>query len=301
MGSFGVSNVQFAEPWCIAIAGDLIYITDYGNHRVQIFDGATRNYIATLGTTGSAGASNTQFNYPFGVAVSTDNRIYVADYGNHRVQIFDGATRNYITTVGTTGSAGASNTKFSCPTGVAVSADNRIYVADHSNDRVQIFDGATRNYIATLGTTGSAGASNTQFNYPFGVAVSTDNRIYVADYGNHRVQIFDGATRNYIATLGTTGSAGTSNTKFRHPTGVAVSADNHIYVADSSNDRVQIFDGATRNYIDTLGTLGTTGSAGTSNTTEFSHPTGVAVSPSGDRLYVIDSDNHRVQIFDNKA
>ena len=199
-------------------------------------------YIATLGTTGSRGASNIHFNDPWGVAVSADNRIYVADAGNHRVQIFDGATRAYLATLGSTGSSGASNTEFNGPCGVAVSANGRlIYVADRYNHRVQVFDGTTRQYIATLGTTGSAGTSNAQFHYPSGVAVSADNRIYVADESNHRVQVFDGVTLNFIATLGTTGSAGASNTQFDGPSEVAVSADNRIYVADYSNHRVQIF------------------------------------------------------------
>ena len=249
-GSGGASDTHFRVPVAVAVsaADNRIYVADSMNNRVQVFDGTTRNYIATLGTTGSKGASNTQFNGPTSVAVSAaDNRIYVADSGNHRVQVFDSTTRNYIATLGTTGSAGVSDTQFNGPSGVAVSAaDNRIYVVDQGNHRVQVFDGPISNYglIATLGTTGSPGASNTQFNSPWGVAVSAaDNRIYVVDTGNHRVQVFDG-TRNYefIATLGTPGSAGRDNTEFNGPTGVAISADGiHIYVADFSNNRVQVF------------------------------------------------------------
>ena len=224
-----------------------IYVSGYFNgNRVQIFDGTTRAYIATLGTNGSAGSSNAQLRNPMGVAVSaTGGRIYVADVGNHRVQIFDGATHNYIATLGTNGSAGASNAQLHYPMGVAVSAtDNRIYVADRNNNRVQVFNGATHTYIATLGTNGSAGVSNAQLYSPVGVAVSaTDNRIYVTDYFSHRVQVFDGATRAYIATLGITSSAGASNAQFNGPWGVAVSAtDNRIYVADYYNHRVQVFD-----------------------------------------------------------
>ena len=293
---------QFSHPGGVAVsaADNRIYVVDSSNHRVQVFDGATRNYIATLGTTGSRGYSNTQFSYPQGVAVSAiDNRIYVADSANHRVQVFDGDTLAYIATLGTTGSLGTSNTQFTHPIGVAVSAaDNRIYVADQGNRRVQVFDGASRNYdwIATLGTTGSKGSSNTQFYAPRGVAVSAaDNRIYVVD-SNHCVQVFDGTTGNYelIATLGT-GSDGASNTQFNYPQGVAVSStDNLIYVADYDNHRVQIFDGATRNYI---ATLGTTGSKGASNT-KFNKPVSIAVSEADNRIYVADSNNNRVQVFD---
>ena len=101
------------------------------------------------------------------------------------------------------------------------------------------------NYVYTLGTKGlrTMLSRNTQFKHPHGVAVSAaDNRIYVAERANHRVQVYDAATRNYIGTLGTTGSAGARNTQFNEPISVAVSAtDNLIYVADNSNDRVQVF------------------------------------------------------------
>jgi sugar lactone lactonase YvrE len=199
-----------------------------------------------MGTTGSDGASNTQFHKPCAVAVSAaGDRIYVADYNNHRVQVFDGTTRTYIATIGTTGSWGASNTQFNSPVGVAVSAaGDRIYVADMSNHRVQVFDGTTRTYIATIGTTGSAGASNTQFNNPVTVALSAvGDRIYVVDYSNHCVQVFDGTTRTYIATMGTSESEGASNTQFHNPSGVTVSAaGDRIYVVDYNNHRVQVFD-----------------------------------------------------------
>ena len=293
--------------------------------------------IATLGTTDSEENDNTHFNYPEGLAVlSTDtgDRIYVADTHNHRVQIFNGNTRAYIATL--SGSLGTGNTQFNKPLGVAVSATgDRIYVSDPFNYRVQIFDGTTRERacIGTLGKSlkwesGSESESEsetysdvksfTHFSSPIGVAVSataTGDRIYVVDQSNHRVQIFDGtinADGHYIVndtaigTLGTTGSAGASNTQFNLPRGVAVSGD-IIYVADSGNHRVQIFDGtinADGHYIvnDTaIGTLGTTGTAGARAEefdNQFDSPSGVAVSATGNRIYVLDSGNNRVQVFE---
>ena len=99
-----------------------------------------------------------------------------------------------------------SNTQFNYPRGVAISAANNgttaIFIAEYNNHRAQIFDGATHNYIATLGTTGSAGASNTQFNNPISVAISAaDNRIYVAEYNNQCVQIFEWKILNGTAIL----------------------------------------------------------------------------------------------------
>ena len=288
-------DYELSTPMGVAVSAvdNRIYVADSGNHCVKVFDGATRNYIATLGNTGVRGFSDTSFSNPCGVAVSSDNHIYVADQSNHCVKVFDGANLNYIDSLGSDYS-GVDNTEFINPNGVAVSADNLIYVSDQGNNRVQVFDGATRRYIATLGTTGEEGSDNMHFNNPMGVAVSTvDNHIYVADCDNHRVQVFDGATHNYIYTLGITDSDGDDNMHFYYPTGVAVSADNRIYVSDQGNERVQIFNGATFNYI---ATLGTTGESGTSNT-QFNYPHGVAVSAVDNRIYVADYGNYRVQVF----
>jgi DNA-binding beta-propeller fold protein YncE len=98
-----------------------------------------------------------------------------------------------------------SNQKFNGSVGVAVSADNRIYVADNFNQRVQVFKFDSVNniykWIATLDTTGSRGSSTTQFDNPVGVAISAvDNRIYVVDCFNGRIQVFDDKYE-WIATL----------------------------------------------------------------------------------------------------
>ena len=287
---------------CAVSKDNRIYVVNRYKHHVQIFDGDTLNYIATLGITDLYGDSNKVFKYPYGVAVSDiDNRIYVSDMSNQRIQVFDGLTLKYIDTLGITDKTSSSNKKFNRPSGVAVSpVDNKIYVADTGNNRVQVFNytktlfGQKYKYVATLGITESAGSSNTQFSYPRGVAVSADNLIYVADTGNNRIQVFNGATRQYIATLGT-GTKGSSNTQFNHPIGIAISPiDNRIYVADDTNNRVQIFDGANPNY-KFIDTLGTTGQPGDSNT-QFNSPGGVAVSLNN-RIYVADTNNNRVQIF----
>jgi tripartite motif-containing protein 71 len=295
-GSNGSSNTKFNSPHGITISADnRIYIADSKNHRVQIFDGLTRNYIATLGT-GIAGSSNKKFNYPIDVAVSSDNRIYVVDQNNHRVQVFHGASKNYkfITTLGTTGSTGTSNKHFNSPSSVAISSDNHIYVADCFNHRIQVFGGAIKNYkyIATMGT-GSKGDSNTQFNCPIDVAVSKNNLIYVADRDNHRIQVFDGASRTYKNTLVTSETPDMKNTKLFSPSNVTVSdSDNRIYVVDRHNNRVYVYYSATLNFITTL----CDGSSGSSNK-QLKNPQGIAISETDHLVYIVDTGNHRVQIF----
>ncbi len=75
--------------------------------------------------------------------------------------------------------------------GVAVGATGTIYVADDSNQRVQVFN-SSGIYQSTIGTTGSRGSGNNQLTFPDGVAVSPTGMVYVADTGNNRiVRYFD--------------------------------------------------------------------------------------------------------------
>src|SRR6266571_3391840 len=82
---------------------------------------------------------------------------------------------------------------------------------------------------------GTPGGGDGQFNGPEGVAVDASGNVYVADFGNHRVQKFT-ATGVYRSQWGTSGvGAG----QFRFPLGVAVDASGNVYVADNSNFRIQ--------------------------------------------------------------
>ncbi|HMF32740.1 MAG TPA: 6-bladed beta-propeller [Candidatus Lokiarchaeia archaeon] len=189
---------------------------------------------------------------------------------------------DYLYTIGVTGVSGQDNNHFGLPYALAINGTGALYVADDYDSRVQVFDNAG-NYLYTIGTTGSHGSSNNQFSNPQGVAVNSSGALYVTDYGNNRVQVFDNAG-NYLYTIGTTGVSGSDNSHFDQPTGVGIdTATNRVYVADSFNNRVQVFDNA-GNYLHTIGGL-------------YS-PGGVAVNSSG-AVYIADSNDEIVQVFSN--
>ncbi|MGB9753195.1 MAG: hypothetical protein ACPL89_13230, partial [Roseiflexus castenholzii] len=347
-GSPGAGNNQFDTPQGVAVDASYIYVADTENHRVQVFDRNTLAYVATIG--GSYGTGNNQFKYPTDVAVDAAGNLYVADYGNKRVQQFS-PSRVYQRTYGTTGDSYVeSNDRFYYPEGVAVGPDGSIYVVEGYGHRLVKLNAAGVPQW-TVGEAGQPGDDNAHFSYLRDVAVGPDGRIYtVEDWGsvrymssgNHRLQIFNpdgsyyggfggygsgnyqfiaprglGFDRNgnlyiadtdnhrvqiynsqlvYVATLGQTGVSGSDNAHFNNPWDVAVDKDGYIYVADEGNDRIQVFD-ANRNYVRTIGGGGT-GS-------DFGHfdgwgPHHIAVDSQG-RLYVVDSGNRRVQVFDNFA
>jgi sugar lactone lactonase YvrE len=291
-GTEGSGNGQFDNPTGVAIGPTgTVYVADYGNERIQVFN-SSGVYQSTIGTTGSEGTSNTQFDDPIGVAVGPTGTVYVADTGNDRIQIFN-SSGNYESTMGT-GSGGTSNTQFAVPRGVAVGGPSGdIYVSDTGNERVQVFN-SSGVYQSTIGTTGSIGTGDYQFDNPNQIAVGGPSGfIYVADSGNDRVQIFN-SSGGYESTIGTTGSAGTSNTQLNGPGGVAVGPTGIVYIADSVNNRIQVFN-SSGVYQTTIGST----TAGTGDG-EFNVPTNVAVAPSG-MLYVADINNNRIQQFFDPA
>ena len=271
-----------------SVNGHLL-IADTGNHRIQILDTSTLAVIATLGTAGVPGNDNAHLDAPAGVGFDAgSNRIFVADSGNERVQLFDARSFAYLTTLDTS--------SFSAPGGVQGSATGRLLVADTGNQRVQIFDGATLAPVATLGSTGAAGSDDAHFNAPMDAVLNpAANEILVADSGNARVQRFDATTLAYRGTIGGADLNIASNAYLGRP--VAVTFDplsNLVLVADDGADqRVQAFDALSYGYVLTLGT---TGSAGAGNG-QFAGPAGAAVDAAHARMFVGDRQNDRVQVF----
>ncbi len=190
--------------------------------------------VTVINPSGIADSALGSVTTPRNVAVGPDGLIYVADSGNHRVQVFDanGAALNAW------GSFGPEPGQFNEPWGLAVD-DSFVYVADTWNHRVQKFtlDGEL---VGVFGTSGSptpedpSGALG-QFFGPRDIAILADGRLIVSDTGNHRLQVLD-KDGNFSQVVG--GFGGLPG-QFNEPVGVAVNVDGSVYVADTWNGRVQ--------------------------------------------------------------
>ena len=232
-------------------------------------------------------------------AVDGGNVWVVDDAASHIAKFSSSGT--FLRELGVPWSSGADNKRFATPVSIAFDAAGNIYVSDGApwwstdtgNQRIQVFNSSGA-HIATIGTTGASGTTNSLLHGPAHIAIDrAQNRLYIADAGNQRVQIFNIATPSlpkYVATLGTTGVKGTDNLHFNRPSGVAVDSD-YIYVADTLNQRVQVFNRTTRAYVTTLGV---TGEAGNGND-HFNNPIDLAVD--GGNVYIADFVNTRVQEF----
>ena len=204
-------------------AQDRVYVADYGNHRVQVFDRAGR----PLARWGRAGGGPGEFALPHGVAVDGAGRVYVGDLLNHRVQQFDGDGRF----LAQWGGAGTDAGRFMWPGGLAVDDQGQVYVADTGNSRVQVFDGQGRLVAqwATEALTGDEAPAAS-------ITLDRAGRVYVGGAGD-RIQQFDRRGQALAAWGGRGGGPG----EVRGPAGLAVGADDDLHVADRDNHRVQRF------------------------------------------------------------
>jgi DNA-binding beta-propeller fold protein YncE len=175
-------------------------VVDHFNDRVQVFDSAW-TYKTTIGETGVAGPGNGDFNGPVSVAVNSSGTVFVADRFNMRVQqctTSDGFVYTCTVFAGVTGEIGSDSAHLQ-PSGIALDKNGWLYVADDSNNRVQVFD-ANGIYRGTIG--GSSGANNNQLRNPEGVAVDQGGNVYVTDTYNQRIQkFFPGVFLTYLPVI----------------------------------------------------------------------------------------------------
>ena len=108
----------------------------------------------------------------------------------------------------------------------------------------------------------------------------------VSDCSNHRVQIFD-TMGVYLSSFG---SEGTGQGQFKHPRGITTDSEGFILVADSGNNRVQVFRGdGDHAFVTSFGSQG-------SDSGKFRGLEGISCKSNGDVL-VCDKENHRIQIL----
>jgi DNA-binding beta-propeller fold protein YncE len=182
------------------------------------------------GVFGRLGEGDGQFKWHSGGAADSEGLLYFSDEHLQRISVFD-EEGGFVSKWGVYGSGEG---ELDTPTSLAFDEDDILHVSDTYNCRVQKFtkDGQ---FIASFG---SKGDGDGQFEVPWGVTISPSGDVYVADWGNDRIQRFtpDG---EFVASYG---SSGRGDGQFHRPASVAVDGDGYIYVADWGNERVQVLD-----------------------------------------------------------
>ncbi|MFL9889137.1 NHL repeat-containing protein [Paraburkholderia agricolaris] len=279
------SNVTNVTISCVA-----------GQARVSTFAGST-----TSGAANGAG-NDASFNAPAGVALDSSGNVYVADFGNNEIRKITPA--GLVSTFAGSGALGSANgmgntASFNHPGGVAVDANDNVYVADLGNNEIRKITAAgVVSTIAGSTTPGHADGmgSSASFNSPWGVAVDASGNIYVADVENEEIRKITpaGLVSTFAGSLSAGSLDGTGSTAlFAGPRGIAIDRSGNLYVADSSNNEIRKITPA--GVVSTLAGSTRSGSAdGTGGAASFSDPNGVAVDASG-AIFVADRVNNEIR------
>ncbi len=170
----------------------------------------------------SAGAGPfTSLKFPRGIAVDERGRVWVADFGNAAVRVFDAAGALY----GGWGGHGEGTWGMKDPSGIAVRG-NDVYVSDTWRTGVERFDPAGR-FLGKL---------SADLYGAHGIAVGPTGTVYIADTGNNRVLICNADLTEPHAV----GRSGAGPEQFASPVAVAAGPSGEVYVTDTGNGRIQV-------------------------------------------------------------
>jgi sugar lactone lactonase YvrE len=166
------------------------------------------------------------FVFPHNLTIDRAGNVWTTDEGNHAVRKFT-ADGKLLMTIGEPGKAGGPPSLLTSPTGVLVAPNGAVFVTEgHDNSpkaavaRVSKWS-ADGTFIKTWGRTGSAPG---EFSTPHVIAMDSRGRLFVGDRNNNRIQIFD-QEGNFLDLW----------YQFGRPSGIVITPDDRIYVADSES------------------------------------------------------------------
>lgn len=265
----GTNNgALFDRPNGIAIDQDgNLFVVDHYNHTIRKLVPSGTNWIVTTiaGMAGARGStdgtnSDARFWSPTGVAVGTNNHLYVTDTANFTIrEIAQFGTNWVVSTIagialnfgfvdGTNGDA-----QFNVPGGIIADGDGRLYVTDSGNNAIRQLQRAGTNWVVTTvaGSTGAMGTNDglgqvATFDFPNSVCVDRSGNLYVTDQSNDTIRKIEPSAGDWtVSTIGGAAlQAGSANgpgdaALFKHPWGIAVDTAGKLYVADYANQTIR--------------------------------------------------------------
>lgn len=200
-------------------------------NRVWVFHRAERPVLCIDGDTGEIVSSfgDGLFDNEHGLQVDASGNVWVTDANTHVVEQYS-PEGELLKTLGVKGEPGEDEMRFNKPTDLDFGPDGSIYVTDgYGNNRVVKLDSDGK-FVKAWGTKGEGLGD---FDTPHGIAVGADGRVYIADRGNSRVQVFD-ADGGFIAEW--------KSDEIGRPWGVDVDSDGNVLVADGGDLTNTAFD-----------------------------------------------------------
>jgi len=272
---------------------------------------------------------------PSGMAVDADGNIYIAEFSRHAIRKINvqtgiitsiaGLPRSSCTTAPCGDGGLATAAQLNGPRGVAFDADGNMYIADFSNHAIRKIDKNTGVITTVAGTIrsscsaapcGDGGlAKDAKLNSPTRIAFDAQGNLFIADYGNQVIRKVDkntGIISTYAGTMKVScavapcsdGSLATSAT-FNGPSGVAIDANDNVFVTEYGNHTVRRIDKNTGIITTFAGTSRAScsvfpcgdGGLATSTDARLTSPFSLRVGPDNN-IYIADASNAAIRKVD---
>ena len=173
----------------------------------------------------------------FGFFVDVNNTRYCSASDQHQVvsqSLQDPSPR--LTVIAGTGVAGSTADMLQGPLGIFLATNLDLYVADHVNDRIQLFQPGEMNATTVVGNgrTGTIVLSR-----PTGILVDGEGYMFIVDHNNHRV--VGSGPDGFRCVVGCSESEGPASYQLYYPWTMSFDSDGNIFVLDRMNNRIQKF------------------------------------------------------------
>ncbi|CAF1317185.1 unnamed protein product [Adineta steineri] len=253
-------SIMYTCTKCYDIFIDMnnnLYCSMKNSHQIVIKSlDVISNALTIVAGTGNAGSTSSMLSSPYGIYVNTNFDLYVADYFNNRIQLFQSGQLNAITVAG----AGSLNTTIALngPTGIVLDADNYLYIVDCNNNR--IVGSGPNGFRCLVGCSGLSGSAANQLTTPKILSFDSYGETITSTIANVNTS-FNTTQSNNIITLPRTNAISYNRPKFdasaswsanaitfadsstvgRNPWGIYVDTHNSIYAVNSPSGRIQIW------------------------------------------------------------
>jgi hypothetical protein len=269
-GEKGEAPGQFLQPIAVSLdANSNIFVADAANNRLQKFTahGELSAFV------GGFGWNPRQFQFPIDVYVYNSLDIFVADFENHRIERYD-KDLFWIASYHSDENWDQ-RYQFYFPTAVVVSIHGDIFIVDAEYKRIVKFNSLFEPQLSFGDFDGGRGA----LHEPVSIFIDRKDRVFVSDAAAAKILIFD-YFGNFISEI--------ESPVLSRPAGLSLDEFGNLFVADVAKSQILVFD-EQGSLILSFGSPGDKFGA-------FNEPHDVCVH--GNRLYVADSNNHRIQVFE---
>ncbi len=246
------------KPWGVVVTkSSEVLITEWKANKVSVFNVSGQRLEAITANC---------FYAPMGIAVDTQERLYVTDGTNTLFKLDrSGQVLNSVK---------PKDFQFSEPAGVLVTSDGQVYVCDRGNHRIAVFT-SDLTFSRTLGKRGTGVG---EFNLPEDIAQDRrTGKFYISDYENHRIHALT-PDEQFLATFGAD--------HLEAPNGLCVDSRGHLYVSDFRKGCIVVFSVPSCKFVANFCLPGP----------EEGNPSGLAIDEDG-FLYACDFFNRRVVVF----